>query len=117
MQKGNQTMMMIKRGGNVVSEFIKSRLDGAHGLIDEGNFEAAVEILKNLKLRVHEDGAEKKIAEFEETRDKQFEKLIKEIEENNPDTYERLAYIEAERKKYAGDYLNFYDDLVLHHDV
>jgi len=101
----------------MVSEFIRNRLDMAHGLIDEGRFGEAVNLLKNLKLRVHENPAEEKITQFENEKDSALETQLKEIEKSEDDPLRKEANAMSEYELYAKAYLNFYSNLTLHHDI
>ena len=65
----------------MVSEFIKSRLDLAHNMIDEGRYREAIAILKNLKLRLHESDQETAVTEFENKKDLEFDMSVKEIQQ------------------------------------
>lgn len=95
----------------MVSEFIRNRLDTAHGLIDEGRFDMSVELLKNLKLRVHEKEAEDEIKKFEENHDGHFEVKLKEISDSDNDVLRKDADTMMEWSLYAKSYLDFYDKL------
>lgn len=95
----------------MVSEFIKNRLDTAHGLIDEGRYIMAVELLKNIKLRVHEKEAENEIKKYEEEKDARLEIRIREIKDSEDDVLRKDANTMEEWNQYAKSYLNFYDKL------
>lgn len=101
----------------MISEFIKNRLDTAHGLIDEGRYDLAVELLKNMKLRVHEKEAEEEIKKFEEEKDARLEIRLKEIKDSEDDVLRKDANTGEEWGQYAKDYLNFYDRLSKRHDI
>jgi len=95
----------------LVSEFIADRLNTAHGLIDEGRFDVAVNLLKNIKLRIHEKEAEDEINKFEKEHDARLEISLKEIESSNDDPLRKDANIMGKWESYSKDYLNFYDGL------
>lgn len=101
----------------MVSEFIKNRLDTAHGLIDEGRFDMAVELLKNLKLRVHEKEAEEEIKKYEENHDTDLELKLKEINDSDEDVLRKDANTMTEWSLYAKSYLDFYDKVCKDYDL
>lgn len=101
----------------MVSEFIKNRLDIAHDSIDKGEYGEAVRILKNIKLRVHEEKAEKEIETFETEKDGKLEAKLIEIDKSEDDPLRKEANAMSEYELYAKAYLNFYSNLVRHHEI
>jgi len=101
----------------MVSEFIKNRLDTAHGLIDEGRYDVAVELLKNIKLRIHEQETEDEITKFEKNHDSTLEMRIKEIKDGEEDQLRKDANELQEWALYAKAYLNFYDQISRKHGI
>lgn len=101
----------------MVSEFIRNRLDSAHSLIDEGSFEAAVNLLKNIKLRVHDEVVSDKISVFEKEHDNTLSKRVNDIRSSSKDSL-RKQYEELDQyESYAKSYLSFYDRLSKEYDV
>ena len=54
----------------MVSNFITDRIDNAHALIDQGSYVQAVELLKNIKHRIHKSDVLNEIDVFEKEHDK-----------------------------------------------
>jgi len=101
----------------MVSDFIQNRVDTAHNLIDEGAYSDAVEILKNIKHRVHEEDPRAAIERFENEHDKKLEDLIRSITNNSDDPLRKQHNTIEQWKKYSCSYLNFYSDLIRSHDI
>lgn len=98
-------------------EFINNRVDVAHNLIDEGQYQGAVELLKNLKVRIHDAGIEISITEFEKTHDSDKDKQIASARQTTGDPIEINAKEALVWSRYAKAYLNFYDKLTKEHEV
>lgn len=98
-------------------EFVDNRIDTAHGLIDEGNPLGAITLLKNLKLRVHNNEVAKEIQKFEENTDNEIETEMRIIEKSERD---ELRKEDDKRKKvmeWAKTYLDFYDRMSKEHEL
>jgi len=89
-------------------EFIDNEIDEAHQRIKEGDFEGAVEQLKNIKLRIHDESILMDIKEFENGHDKE---LIKTIDSSNKHHFDKHNEQMQQVVKYAKSYLRFYDKL------
>ena len=98
-------------------EFIENRVDMAHNAIDEGDPQAAVNILRNLKLRIHDVHLEEEIKKFEKKEDTRFENKLEEINKSGRDPLRKDRNKQIEIIKYAKRYLNFYDRLRKEHDI
>jgi len=96
----------------MVNDFILSRIDTAHALIDEQQYEEAVGILKNLKLRIHDPDIEKRIKEFEDSHDRKLHEMLFSIENSNNDPLLKQRDAMNQLKKYAESYLKYYDGLI-----
>ena len=101
----------------MVSSFITDRIDNAHALIDQGSYDQAVELLKNIKFRVHEEGVVAEIETFEKEHDKKLEDMIKGIQTSSDDPLRKQHNELKQWEKYSHMYLRFYDNLTKHHDV
>jgi len=98
-------------------EFIENRIDTAHDMIDQGGFEEAVNLLKNLKLRIHEDAASKEINEFEKNHDEMLRRRLNEIEATNKDPLVKAREENSQWSSYAKSYLSFYSKVTRNFDV
>ena len=92
-------------------EFIDNEIDEAHQRIKEGDFEGAVEQLKNIKLRIHDESILMDIKEFENGHDKELEERIKTIDSSNKHHFDKHNEQMQQVVKYAKSYLRFYDKL------
>lgn len=101
----------------MVSEFIRDRLDNAHAMIDEGGYDQAVHLLKNIKYRVHEEGVRAEIEQFEKEHDKKLDDMIKGIQTSNEDPLRKQHNEIHQWEKYSHMYLQFYDNLTKHNDI
>jgi len=99
------------------NDFIIDRINQAHHMIDEGNYQNAVEILKNLKFRVHDGKLEADIKHFEKTCDETLEKDIVNIDNTSVDPLRKQSNINEKYYGWATSYLNFYDRLVKQNEV
>ena len=93
-------------------EFIENRIDMAHNVIDEGNPQGAIGLLKNLKLRIHDRDVELEIKNFEEKTDYDVETRMKEIAVSDDDELRKDANRSKAVMSWAKKYLDFYDRLV-----
>lgn len=99
----------------MVNEKIEQKINQAHDLIDGGQYDAAVEIMKNLKTRIHDRIALDLVMDKEKKVEEQYNDAYKtEIAESgNP--LERFTksstFINEVNKQRAQEYLKFYDQL------
>ena len=93
------------------SDFIDREIDEAHYQIKQGNFEAAVSQLKDIKLRVHEPKVVEVIKNFENEHDSKLEERLKKIDGENSDPLRKQSDAIDQVAKYARSYLSFYDKL------
>lgn len=101
----------------MVSEFIRSRIDAAHAMIDESYFEQAVELLKNIKHRVHEQSVISEINRFEQEHDSKLTQLLSGIHQSGEDPLVKDKNELGQWKKYSQSYLKFYDRISKDYDI
>jgi hypothetical protein len=106
-----------------MSEFFRNRLDAAHAMIDERDFERAVEIIKNLSMRIHDAVILNEIKSHDDNIDQTF---IKNINAINSKVYtgdpvdiasQRNQDIFMQRQWKAQEYVRFYDLLSREHEL
>ncbi len=95
-----------------MSEFFQNRLDTAHALIDEHDFDTPVEILQNLKTRIHDSDILTKIGMHETTVEKEYSTRYTLLCQKSGDPYESFKQMQILKKWRATEYLTFYDRLV-----
>ena len=98
-------------------EFIDREIDEAHELIKRGEYEQAVNQLKDIKLRVHEDDVSSKIKNFEDEHDKKLEERLKNIEKGSLDPLRKQSDAISQLVTYAKSYLTFYDRLRKEYEI
>ena len=101
----------------MVSEFIQNRIDTAHDMIDQGYYEQAVELLKNLKNRTHETGTYQEIKQWELEHDKKLNELLDNIDHSSDDPLRKQKNKEKKWKEYTQTYLNYYHKLSIENDI
>lgn len=101
----------------MVSGFIQDRIDTAHALIDEGAYDQAVEVLKNIKYRIHEEGVLADIEQFEKEHDKKLEDMTQGIDTSSDDPLRKNYNKTLQWKKYSQVYLRFYSKLTQQYDI
>ena len=98
-------------------DFIDNRIDASHNLIDQGDFQGAVNILKNIKIRIHDPVIEQKIKDFEKQHDEEVKNKIEKIQKTYLDSITEYGNESEIAKRYAIAYLNFYDTLRKEHEI
>lgn len=98
-------------------EFIDSRIDAAHELIDQGDFQSAIHILRSIKIRVHDQDIEEQIKNFETQTDEQVSNKLQRIEQAFSDAIDKYGDGNRIVRKQAVSYLNFYDKLRKENDI
>lgn len=94
------------------SDFIDSRIDACHELIEQGDYKSVPEILKLIgEIRIHDKDVKEKIKGFEKSHDEQLEKNLLDIEHSSLDALNKEAKASKELYLYAISYLRFYDRL------
>lgn len=100
-----------------MNEFFKNRLDTAHALIDEGNYDEAVELLKNLNTRIHDTQISTDINITTSDIDKQYTSNLMALSSKAGDPYESFKNVLALKKWRSQQYLRFYDNLLIKHEL
>ena len=98
-------------------EFIDNEIDEAHYLIKKGEYEQAVNQLKDIKLRIHDTQILDKIKEFENEHDKKLQERLRAIDNSNKDPLRKQAEAIEQLSRYAKAYLSFYDKLRKEHEI
>ena len=100
-----------------MNEFFKNRLDTAHALIDEGSYDEAVELLKNLNTRIHDTEISTNINMTTTDIDKQYTNNLMALSNKAGDPYESYKNALGLRKWRSQQYLRFYDNLLIKHEL
>ena len=94
------------------TDFIDSRIDACHELIEQGDYKSVPEILKLIgEIRIHDEKVKEEINRFEKQHDEQLEKNLLDIEHSSLDALNKNAKASKEYYLYAISYLKFYDNL------
>lgn len=101
----------------MVNEFINERINMAHALIDEGQYDQAVSLLKRLKTRIHDEDLISKIREWEEKHDETLSKRANDIRATNKHEVDKATEIEELVMRYSDAYLSYYHQLIQEHDL
>lgn len=101
----------------MTSEFIMNRINTAHDLIDQGQYNEAVSILKRLKTRIHDEEVIKKIKEWEQVHDETLGKRIEKIRESTKHEVDKQNEMMTQIMNYADSYLSYYDGLTREYDI
>lgn len=99
-----------------MSEFLGDRINIAHNLIDEGQYEQAVEIMKNLKMRIHDQAKKDEMIVWEKQVEENFIKTKKEIPTMFGDIEEQFERYFVLKKQRATKYLEYYDKMIKEYD-
>ena len=99
-----------------MSEFLGDRINIAHNLIDEGQYEQAVEVLKNLKIRIHKEDVKAGMIAWEKQIEENFIKTKKEIPTQFGDIEEQFERYFVLKKQRATKYLEYYDKMIKDYD-
>ena len=100
-----------------MNEFFLSRLNTAHALIDEGRYDEAVELLKNLDMRIHDEKTDTKIKTVADDIEKQYVANIISISNKASDPFESFKNALSLKKWRAQQYLRFYDNLLINSEI
>ena len=100
-----------------MNEFLRNRVNVAHNMIDEGNYDDAVEILKNLNNRIHDTSIITNIKMTNEEIDKQKKASLASISTKMGDPYENFKSALLLKKNRAENFLRFYDNLLIKHEL
>ena len=100
-----------------MNEFFKNRLDTAHALIDERNYGLAIEILKNLKVRIHDETPLAKLINHEDITEKNYLAARLNISRSGLDPVDAFDKNEENEKWKAQELLKFYDKTLREYDI
>ena len=100
-----------------MSEFFKSRLDVAHALIDEQRYDEAVEIIQNLKIRIHTPELLTKVTIHDNEVEKEYNNRYLNISQHAGDPYESFNRVMENKKWRAQEYLKYYDLMSIENDL
>jgi len=94
------------------TDFIDSRIDACHEMIENGDFQGVPGILKLIgEIRIHDKNVKEEITKFEKDHDERLEKNLVEIEHSNENALVKQHKTSKEYYLYAISYLRFYDKL------
>lgn len=96
---------------------MKNRLDVAHALIDEHDYDTPVEIIQNLKTRIHETELLAKIKRHEDSIENEYQTEYASISSKVGDPYEAFSKVLNLKKWRSQEYLKYYDKLMREHDL
>ena len=100
-----------------MNEFLRNRINVAHNMIDEGNYDDAVEILKNLNNRIHDTSIITNINTTTTEIDKQYKAGLASVSTKMGDPYENFKSALGLKRNRAENYLRFYDNLLIKHEL
>lgn len=100
-----------------MNEFLRNRINIAHGLIDEGQYDEAVELLKNLNNRIHDVSIITNVKVTTADIDKQYQSNLVALSTKAGDPYEVFRSALLLKKNKAENYLRFYDNLLIKHEL
>jgi hypothetical protein len=92
-----------------MNEFFENRLNTAHALIDEEQYDAAVILLKNLDARIHDVSVSTNLNALTGDIEKQYMNSLLMISNKAGDPWENYKQAESLRKWRAQQYLRLYD--------
>ena len=100
-----------------MNEFFKNRLDTAHALIDDGQYDESVELLKNLNTRIHDTEINTNINMTTTDIEKQYTNNLMALSSKAGDPYDNFKNALTLKKWRAQQYLRFYDNLLIKHEL
>ena len=92
----------------MVSDFFATQINTAHEMMNQGMFKEAVELLKNLNIRIHDPKLLEEIKSHNNTIDKEFNIKYDAISGDALTGYG--SYVALEHWK-TSEYIRFYDKL------
>ena len=105
----------------MASEFYMKKINEAHELLDTGEYDAAINILSNLRTRIHEPKALEQITTHDEKVEHEYKTRYEIEAKQNGDPLERFRtaanYIEELDRWHCKEYLSFYDTLNKKYDL
>ena len=100
-----------------MSEFFKDRLDVAHALIDEHQYDMAVEIIQNLRVRIHDTDILTKINDHDNKVDNEYNNRYSLLSSRTGDPMQNFNEVQKIKKWRSQEYLTFYDKIFKDHDI
>jgi hypothetical protein len=100
-----------------MNEFFKNRLDTAHALIDERQYEEAVELIQNLKTRIHDTNVLTQINMHDTETEKQYDTRYQNLAMKAGDPTQSFTQLVLLKKWRSQEYLKYYDLMLREHDV
>lgn len=100
-----------------MSDFFNNRIDTAHALIDEHDFDTPVEIIQNLKSRIHDQDILTKCNLHDNDVEKEFNARYTNLCQKSGDPTESFKQVMILKKWRAQEYLKFYDKITKEHDL
>jgi hypothetical protein len=103
------------------SEYYKNKINEAHEHLNQGDMEGAIDILHNLKIRIHDVIAYQKAVEKEKQIDEKYKQEYKDETDKYGDPLERFAkasdFLSKLEKWRVSETLKFYDYLGKEYDI
>ena len=100
-----------------MSEFFLDRLNIAHDLIDNYQYDRAVEIIKNLKTRIHDTELLTKINIHENDIEKRYQSDYVNLSGKQGDPFDSFKKVTDLQRWRAQEYLKYYDKLRQEYDL
>jgi hypothetical protein len=100
-----------------MSEFFRDRLNVAHALIDEHDYDTSVEIILNLKSRIHDTDILTKINMHDNEVEKGYNDRYTALSSRSGEPYEQFREFTTLKKWRAQEYLKYYDKISRENDL
>lgn len=100
-----------------MSEFFKDKLNIAHDLIDNYEFDRCVELIKNLKIRIHDTELLTKIGIHEENIEKRYQDDYIALSGKQGDPFDSFKKVNELQRWRGQEYLKYYDKLRIDYDL
>jgi len=100
-----------------MNEFFKNRIDTAHALIDEGQWDTAIEIVQNLKIRIHDATVLTQINMHDSEVEKEFNIRYQNIASKAGDPTQSYTQLVMLKKWRSQEYVKYYDHMLREHDI
>jgi len=105
----------------MTSELFKGKLNQAHDLLDQRNYEACLEILTNLKIRIQDKTVYENAKAHEQKVETEYTQRYKDESAKHGDPLERFTkssnFIDKMEKWRVQETLRFYDKLAKQYDL
>lgn len=100
-----------------MNPFFEERLNIAHDLIDNRQFDRAIEIIQNLKTRIYEINLLSQIDIFSSEVEKEYSKRYNAISVEGGDPTKSYENVYNLQKWRASEYLHYYGKLFREHEI